>query len=344
MNFIIPKLSGFLTVLFTLLALCSCSKKNNPAAFYYWKTNFKLSETEITTLKQLNTTCLYVRFFDVDKRNDSILPLGIIAGLENIPDSMQVIPTVFITNRSFVGITKDEVNNLAQRLCNKINKMAVAHKISFSELQLDCDWSEKTKTAYFDLLQQLKEKLPGKTVSVTIRLHQVKYPIRSGIPPVNKGVLMFYNMGNLTDAGIKNSIYNTEDAVKYTAYIKDYPIPLDYALPVFSWLVHKRAGKVIGLVSKDGIPDTSNSIMLLKQKPGSFKIKLPFLHKGRYYMEGDELLTERINKTELSDAATLLSGNSNKTKQHKIIFFDLDSSNFKHISHETIKEVLDIFN
>ena len=333
------------SLLYTLiLFLYSCSSKKQEASFYYWKTGFELSEKEKQTLKETNTSSLYIRFFDVDKKNDSVVPLGIIKGLEKIPDSLQVIPTVFITNRTLLGASKDDITILSKNLSSKIKKMATDNNISFTEFQLDCDWSEKTRTAYFDLLQQLQTQIPDKTLSVTIRLHQIKYPLRSGIPPVKKGVLMFYNMGKLNDQQNKNSIYNAEDAGKYVSYIKTYPLPLDYALPVFSWQVHKRSNKVIGLVSKDEIPDTTNKEILLKLKSGSFKIKSPFLHKGRYFMEGDELQTEQVNRATLLEAAKQLSENSDKTKQHKIIFFDLDETHFKYITHETIKEVLDILN
>lgn len=331
-------------ILINLSILYSCSSKKKEASFYYWKTNFKLSETEKQELKRANTSSIYLRFFDVDKKNDSIVPVGVISGLENIPDSLEVIPTVFITNRTLLGADKDDIKTLSKNLSNKITKLAIDNNINFNEFQIDCDWSEKTKIVYFDLLQQLQTLIPKKSLSVTIRLHQIKYPLRSGIPPVKKGVLMFYNMGNLNNEQNKNSIYNSEDAGKYVSHIKAYPIQLDYALPIFSWQVHKRNNKVIGLVSKDEIPDTSNTEILLKLKSGSFKIKSPFLHKGRYFMQEDELQTEQINKTTLLEAAKLLSENIDKTKEHNIIFFDLDGTHFKNITHETIKEVLDILN
>ena len=339
-----PALKKITPILTLIIWIASCSSKKHEASFYYWKTNFKLSETENQVLNKTNTSGIYIRFFDVDKKNDSIVPFGVISGLENIPDSLLVVPTLFITNRTLLGATKDNVSTLSKNLSNKINKMAAIYNIKFNELQIDCDWSEKTRAAYFDLLQKLQIQFPAKTLSATIRLHQIKYPLRSGIPPVKKGVLMFYNMGKLNNEQNKNSIYNSEDASKYVSYIKSYPIELDYALPIFSWQVHKRNNKVIGLISKDELPDTTNPEILLKLNPGSFKIKSPFLHKGRYFMQGDELRTEQINKTTLVEAAKLLSENIDKTKPHKIIFFDLDETHFKFITHETIKEVLDILN
>ncbi|HEY1038430.1 MAG TPA: hypothetical protein VGF30_03450 [Bacteroidia bacterium] len=326
------------------ILLFACKNDNKSASFYYWKTNFRLSAQEKQVLKDVNTKDLYIRFFDVDKKNDAIVPLGTINNLEDVPDSINIVPTVFITNRTFVDISKEEIGRLAKNVSSKINVLAANANIIFNEFQIDCDWSEKTKKTYFEFLSNIQQEMPGKTVSVTIRLHQVKYPLRSGIPPVKNGVLMFYNMGKLNNTEEKNSIYNTADAEKYVSYIKKYPLRLDYALPVFSWQLHKRNNKLLGLVSKNELPDTNNAELLLKQKPGVFKIKSPFLHKGRYYMENDELQTEYIGETELTNAAQLLAGSIDKTKYHKIIFFDLDSSNFKHINHETIKKILDVLN
>ncbi len=62
------------------------------------------------------------------------------------------------------------------------------------EIQIDCDWTERTRNAYFQLLTALKREpfLQGKILSATIRLHQVKYVQRSGIPPADRGRVCFF--------------------------------------------------------------------------------------------------------------------------------------------------------
>ena len=66
------------------------------------------------------------------------------------------------------------------------------------EIQLDCDWNSSTQKKYFNLIEEMKLYPTWENIvwSATIRLHQLKYPKQTGVPPVNKGVLMFYNMGN----------------------------------------------------------------------------------------------------------------------------------------------------
>ncbi|MGG2305049.1 hypothetical protein ACE4Z6_26875, partial [Salmonella enterica] len=92
--------------------------------------------------------------------------------------------------------------------------------------QIDCDWTLGTKEKYFSLLKRIKERM-ALPLSCTIRLHQVKYQAKTGVPPVDRGMLMYYNMGHVEGATETNSIYDPANADKYVSYVKDYPLPLD---------------------------------------------------------------------------------------------------------------------
>ncbi|MBC7865154.1 MAG: hypothetical protein IAF38_19425, partial [Bacteroidia bacterium] len=108
--------------LFSLFAFSFCSQKkqSSSASFYFWRTTFNLSPEEKKALTHFNTKELYVRFFDVDKTDDSIGFLGEIQGLEKIPDSLSVIPVIFITNRTFLDLSNEKVVGLAQKIHKKI--------------------------------------------------------------------------------------------------------------------------------------------------------------------------------------------------------------------------------
>ena len=81
-------------------------------------------------------------------------------------------------------------------------------------------------------------------LSATIRLHQVKYREETGVPPVDYGVLMYYNMGHISAMGA-NSIYDRSTALRYLGKLREYPLPLDIALPMFAWGVHSADGQVL---------------------------------------------------------------------------------------------------
>ncbi len=69
-------------------------------------------------------------------------------------------------------------------------------------------------------------------------------------------------MGNL-QSSTSNSIFNETDAEKYAPYIKQYPLPFDAVLPVFTWVKVFRNKQMIKLLNQ-------TSLFELKQT-GSFK-------------------------------------------------------------------------
>lgn len=334
---------GCSIVILAVFFLSACTKPVSIPSFYYWKTTFALSAKEQQTLQELQVQDLYLRFFDVDvsRQGQKAIPLGILRQDMPFPDGLTIIPVVFITNRTFLALGDQEAEELAAQLVGRLNRM----KRDYREVQIDCDWSLQTKSRYFLFLRKLKEHVGDSvSLSATIRLHQVKYHKITGIPPVNKGVLMFYNMGDLSDNGEKNSIYNARNAEKYTAYLRSYPLPLDAALPVFSWFVHYRDGRMQGLVTKKQLPDLRDSLHFLKRpKNTTFMAGSSFFENGVYYKKGDVLKPEALSAEELKDAARLLH-KSLKTENRRLIFYDLDEINIDHYDKAVFKEVMAIFN
>lgn len=54
---------------------------------------------------------------------------------------------------------------------------------------------------------------------------------------------MCYNISDIKNPGTENSIFTEGEARKYFTNINKYPLPLDIALPAFSWAVVYRNGK-----------------------------------------------------------------------------------------------------
>jgi hypothetical protein len=71
-----------------------------------------------------------------------------------------------------------------------------------------------------------------------------QYRERTGVPPVDRGMLMFYNMGKLSAEPGARSIYDADAAERYLARVGEYPLPLDLALPIWSWTVQVRDGAI----------------------------------------------------------------------------------------------------
>ena len=324
------------------ILLPACRKSPAEASFYFWRTKAVLSPGEKAALETYHVRTLYIRFFDVDTKEEhgKPEPLGVIDSPETLPENLSVIPVVFITNRTFLRLNGDtEALGLARNVLKKIN--SIHH--SYPELQIDCDWSDKTQVRYFLFLRSLKKHLPsGVKLTATVRLHQVKYPVRTGVPPVDGGMLMFYNMGTLQDAEAPNSIFDAATASAYTSYLKSYTLHLDVALPVFRWYVHYRNGAIKGLLTKKHLPDISDTSYFYKNTEGMYSIRKAGVMNGVSYETGDLLKYEALDDNTLLEAAGLLQ--KNLPEEHRrLVLYDLDDFNLHHYESKTLQQVYSTF-
>jgi hypothetical protein len=335
--------------LFALLSIigtsCNRSTVKIDPAFYYWKTTYYSSPEVRHFLSDLQIHKLYMRFFDVDWNTDmnGAYPVAEIHFASGPDTTLQIIPVVFITNRTMEKISVPEINGLSKKIVTKVNTLAEDQGISFSELQLDCDWTEKTRDRYFLLIKSIRTQLheTGKVISATVRLHQVKYPKITGVPDVDRAMLMFYNMGKLDPQTNLNSIYNECDAATYTKAIKNYPLHLDVVLPCFSWAVHIRENKVIGLLNKITEQDLNltNFTVFGKKK---FKVNTSFFFHGEYLMKEDVLKLEEMSPALLSKATRQLERSMGK-ENRTVAIFDLDSVNIMRYEKENFQEIYNSF-
>ena len=110
-----------------MILTIGCQKpkpKFTEPAFYFWKSNFKLSEIERKTLEINNIKKLYIKFFDVSWNPKKRKPQFVapIKFTENPPNSCHVVPVVFITNQTFLNFPESEIDSLAKMVFEKISK------------------------------------------------------------------------------------------------------------------------------------------------------------------------------------------------------------------------------
>ncbi|MFC0516621.1 hypothetical protein ACFFGT_20610 [Mucilaginibacter angelicae] len=319
----------------------SCRKPGTAStAFYYWKTGFNLNEQQTTLLKQTGNNA-YIRFFDVswNDKQQRAYPNAVVQ-FNELPAGLNITPVIYITNKTFENIPDTAVATLAGH-CNKlINDLAGEKHISYTKVQVDCDWSLSTRAKYFSFLIAFK-KLNQKQLEATIRLHQVKFKDRTGVPPADRGVLMFYNMGKL-NAGLHqpNSIYNGDDADKYIAYLGSYPLKLDIALPLFSWAIHIRDGRVIQVYGKIGRRQLADQVHFESvEGEANYRAKTSFFLEGIYIKQNDIFKLEETDSNALDAAAKQLTQHLPKQKHTTIIYYELANIDPEKFNAETIRQV-----
>ena len=333
-------LKTFYLVLLTFL-LVSCGKSEQPKiSFYYWKTILKFSKSENEILTENAVQKLYVRYFDIGLQANTKEPIPIspIRFHENV-SKFNIVPVIFIQNKVMLQSGLD-IEDLAKKTIHFVDQINKKNKIECKEIQIDCDWTLTSKDNYLKFIERFK-KLSRKKLSATIRLHQVKYFKKTKIPNVDSGVLMYYNMGAIA-ADSLNSIYDQKVAAKYLKSLKKYPLHLDVALPIYSWGVHIRNKKVIGLRSKLYISELKRdenfeqiSVMFFKAKHSNYK-------NGVFYEENDLLKIEGITKEDLKQMANELDENLAQSPK-EIIFYDLDQFNLKNYEKNIFEQVVSCF-
>jgi hypothetical protein len=270
----------------------------------------------------------------------------------------RMAPVVFITNEVFQNISEEKIEWLAEKVATVINPtpgpspngrgdversvedaddgavystspLPLGEGSGWSELQFDCDWTPSTRDAFFSFLRKIKKRLPEKTqLSATIRLHQYKFPKKTGVPPVERGMLMFYNTGNIEDMEAENSIFWPADAEKYLRGApKNYPLSLDVALPLFSWALVYRDGELWKIIPEMPESDLADTTRFVKFRiPHSvFRIQKGTFISGHYLRPGDLLRVEAISPDLLIKAARL-AAQADLADDASVTFFHLDTA------------------
>jgi hypothetical protein len=321
--------------------LLSCSRKEEPeVSFYYWKTIFKLSKTEKDVLEDNHVRKLYIRYFDIGlhPQTQEPIPISPIRFQENV-QRFTIVPVVFIKNKVMLQPNLD-IDDLAEKTFRLITEINKENNIGCQEIQIDCDWTLSSKDNYLKFIEKFKKR-SQKKLSATIRLHQVKYFKKTKIPNVDSGVLMYYNMGSIAPDSL-NSVYDPKIAARYLKSLKKYPLPLDFALPVYSWGVHIRNQKVIGLRSKMNIDALTKDKNFEQTSTVFFKVKHSNYKNGVFYEENDLLKIEAIAAEDLKQMAEELKEHTVQPPK-EIIFYDLDEFNLKNYEKNIFEQVISCF-
>jgi len=288
----------YLYLLLVLLGACSYEDTPPEQALYCWKTQVQFSAEEADFVKNNRIERLYIRYCDVGLRDNAPVPIAPVDIDTLSVQGKTVIPVVYLKNEIFNSeLTEGNstyISTLAHKLGDYIEQINRYYHLRVSEVQFDCDWSLSTKQAYFSMLQAFKKEYPY-LLSATIRLHQVKYREETGVPPVDYGVLMYYNMGRISATGA-NSIYDRSTALRYLGKLREYPLPLDIALPMFAWGVHSADGQVLNLVG--GLTHAeAQAISTLVRIDASdiYKVAEQTYYKGRVWQAGDLIKIEEVS-------------------------------------------------
>lgn len=347
----------FISLLTAVICVTSCKQKVHTThvekAFYYWQNvPYRLDEKEVESLHKDSVQKMYVKFFEVEPNeimgnipvaksqlrmeyygfynSDSIY--------RNSIENLIIVPSIYIRNAVFLHASNVELDTLADNIVFLVNKYFKEKygsiKQPFSEIQIDCDWTPSTQEKYFYFLKQIK-KCSGKTLSATLRLYPYKYPDKMGVPPVDKAMLMCYNLSGPLSREDENTILETNELEKYIKRVKKYPLHLDVALPVFSWMHVYKNNVFSGLIQynkSDRLKDVLKEI-----KPNWYVVQKDFVGDDNILLKaGDKLKLEEVRPKSIHESIAMIQRYIPLSDTTTISLFHLSAQNVTHYSHEEI--------
>jgi len=302
------------------------------------------------------------------------LPVATIWDVSLNKSNPEITPSIFITNEVVLKSDKKQLDSLAVRMakriqqigekmnnskaenlassivypkdyCKQENRKRLNYdsvksielsklKVDFKEILIDCDWTEKSQKNYFYLLKQIKSQFPSSKITATIRLWQYKYASKAGIPPVDKGLLMCYNITKPEDFQTKNSIGTSDELAQYITH-SDYKLKLDIALPLYSWAVAFRGNQFKGILS-DYDQLLKDTLKVKKTSDSKYVLQDDVLVGQTYLRNGDEIRIEKISNDELDKMISILKSKIQIDNQTKVTFFSFDKKYINDYGTENI--------
>ncbi|WP_333850511.1 hypothetical protein [Epilithonimonas sp.] len=313
-----------LILLFSIILIYSCNKTevHNDYGFYYWRSTFNLNKNEQQTLHKSKVENLYTRFFDVVKQNDQFLEFGVININKEISTDKKIVPVIFITNETWFNIKPNDIQFLADRINDRINRIQSNNLLNpANEIQIDSDWTASTKNDYFKFLQTLKQ-VSKKNISCTLRLHQVKDKLQTGVPPVDKMYLMCYATSSPLENQTKNSILDVPTLKSYLRNLEDYPVKLDIALPIYSWGIvtnHLGKKKLINALTAEELMQNKNFKII---NENNFEVLKDDFYYGLYLNKGFKIKIEEIAEKDITESLNFID--EKLDYPFNIIYYHLD--------------------
>jgi len=313
-----------------------------PAAFR-WKNSYWLEGGEEVAVTRNGIQRVYHKLLDIDwNPANGAHPVSFVhvpyqwrnysGRYGNWTDKVELVPCIYITNNTFLKISDAEVDELAHNL---LRKLRMECPPTIHGVMLDCDWSAKTRERFFRLTRIMNDSLDV-PLTATIRLHQYAQPTKTGVPPADRGMLMPYNVGQITAPGDGNSIFDLKVAEPYFTSSSPYPLPLDIGLPAFSWGVQFRNGKFMGILQDDQVQAALNFGMLTGEMVGIMQVSqenndvLPQLHLG------DLVRMERMTPELIAQVAQLARKAVNSDTM-SVAYFEVGTGTFQRMDQAQVK-------
>lgn len=161
-----------------------------------------------------------------------------------------------------------------------------------------------------------------------------------GVPPVDRVMLMCYNLLNPLTNTDKNTILDMEELKGYFTGRSQYPLACDVALPVYGRMQLYKNGHFAGVIRAD----EEEILPLLRNiKPMWYELSADTVLGDTYLRRGDLIKYEEVPPAQLAELSNFLSQQLTLADTTTIALFHLDNYALKHYPHESLEAAYNAF-
>jgi hypothetical protein len=319
---------------------------HHPISFYHWRTGFAPTGLEREYLTQVPSSKVYIKAFNLSwdaftnsERQHTVMKMK--------PDSLkfmdEVVLSVFITDETFLNMPEIQLEAMAARtaflLDRTIKMFAKNSAVKVKALQIDCDWSAKSRDKYFAFLEAMRKE--GANIGLTelyatIHARHVIDTETLGVPPVDQAALIFYNMGTEEEITTNVSILNASFDKSYLKALSEYPLHLDLILPLSGWGVQYRDGYAVDLMTNLSIERLMTSNCCKASENNVFEVDSGMYVDYTAVYKGDKIQVKTISRDQVKKAAARLL--DKMPDDARVIYFHLDNSLLKKSSLQSLQD------
>ena len=242
-----------------------------------------------------------------------------------------LVPCVYIHQAVFLQKnlnTTDLAKKVLHLLDLKLSEYESDYAARVNEFQMDCDWTASSQKAYFSFLIAFKKELRANIkyahfmLSATLRLYPYKFPDKMGYLPVDRAMLMCYNLQPPDPRGQERSIFSLKVLRDYLEGASAYPLPIDIALPHFSLAFVYENGQLQRLFRNI---DAEFRGLLHKDKGLWYTVLKDTLNDDFYLRKGQRVKLEEVKISELKTALRLIDKNVVFRGKPTLSFFSIEN-------------------
>jgi hypothetical protein len=163
-------------------------------------------------------------------------------------------------------------------------------------------------------------------------------------PPVDYGVLMVYNTGNISQPPNRNPVLSSKHAEPYLKSLKDYDLPLCAAYPNFSYQLLYKDNKLRAILYAEDVADSTKFRQISDNEYESIASRLIVNNPEpgtslTQIKHGDKLLIYKAEYNEISTIKRTIDS-LRPTMSAQSIIYDINSRNINNLTIEQYEKIL----